>query len=70
MEHVNLSKLAVSLGDCDTLVEIPIVMTHKGYSQSILESMGIKENLIRMSIGLEDPDDIIADISKGLAVIQ
>ena len=70
VEHVNLSKLAVSLGDCDTLVEIPIVMTHKGYSQSILESMGIKENLIRMSIGLEDPDDIIADISKGLAVIQ
>ncbi|CAC9933552.1 O-acetylhomoserine aminocarboxypropyltransferase [Aedoeadaptatus coxii] len=70
VEHVNLSKLAVSLGDCDTLVEIPIVMTHKGYSQSILESMGIKENLIRMSIGLEDPDDIIADISKGLAAIQ
>lgn len=70
VEHVNLSKLAVSLGDCDTLVEIPIVMTHKGYSQSVLDNMGIKENLIRMSIGLEDSEDIIADISKGLEAIR
>lgn len=70
VEHVNLSKLAVSLGDCDTLVEVPIVMTHKGYSESVLDSMGIKENLIRMSVGLEDSDDIIADISKGLEAIR
>lgn len=70
VEHVNLSKLAVSLGDCDTLVEVPVVMTHKGYSQSVLDSMGIKENLIRMSIGLEDSDDIINDISEGLAAIR
>ncbi len=70
VEHVKLAKLAVSLGDCDTLVELPIVMTHKGYSQDVLDSMGIKENLIRMSIGLEDPEDIIDDISLGLDAIK
>lgn len=70
VEHVKLAKLAVSLGDCDTLVELPVVMTHKGYSQEVLDSMGIKENLIRMSIGLEDPEDIIEDISRGLDAIK
>lgn len=70
VEQVRLAKLAVSLGDCDTLVELPTVMTHKGYSQDVLDSMGIKENLIRMSIGLEDPEDIIDDISRGLDAIK
>lgn len=70
VEHVKLAKLAVSLGDCDTLVELPVVMTHKGYSQDVLDSMGIKENLIRMSIGLEDSEDIIDDISRGLDAIK
>ncbi|WP_077075637.1 trans-sulfuration enzyme family protein [Aedoeadaptatus urinae] len=70
VEHVKLAKLAVSLGDCDTLVELPIVMTHKGYAQDVLDSMGIKENLIRMSIGLEDSEDIIDDISRGLDAIK
>lgn len=70
VEQVKLAKLAVSLGDCDTLVELPIVMTHKGYSQDVLDSMGIKENLIRISIGLEDPEDIIDDISRGLDAIK
>ena len=70
VEQVKLAKLAVSLGDCDTLVELPVVMTHKGYSQDVLDSMGIKENLIRMSIGLEDSEDIIDDISRGLDAIK
>ena len=70
VEQVKLAKLAVSLGDCDTLVELPVVMTHKGYSQDVLDSMGIKENLIRISIGLEDPEDIIDDISRGLDAIK
>lgn len=70
VEQVKLAKLAVSLGDCDTLVELPVVMTHKGYSQDVLDSMGIKENLIRMSVGLEDPEDIIDDISRGLDAIK
>ncbi|MDY3051926.1 MAG: methionine gamma-lyase [Ndongobacter sp.] len=69
MDSVKLCTLAVSLGDCETLIEHPASMTHSTYSPEELKAVGIKENLIRLSVGLEDAKDIIADLDQALALI-
>jgi methionine-gamma-lyase len=61
-----MAKIAVSLGDCETLVQLPAAMTHRGYSREDLETFGISEDLIRISVGIEHIDDIIEDISQAL----
>jgi methionine-gamma-lyase len=66
MNGLDLIRIAVSLGDCDSLVEQPSVMSHRSYSAEQLESLGIPEGLIRLSVGLEHVDDLIADLEKGL----
>lgn len=70
MDCVKLCTLAVSLGDCETLIEHPASMTHSTYTQEERLAAGIKENLIRLSVGLEDPDDIIADLDFALECID
>ena len=69
MESLNLCVLAVSVGDTETLVEHPASMTHWYIPKEEREKGGITDGLIRMSVGLEDPDDIIADIEQALAGI-
>lgn len=69
VNNMNLAKLAVSLGDVETLVEHPAAMTHRGYPKEALEQFGFTESLIRLSIGLEDSADIIADLEQALATI-
>nr|WP_072514950.1 methionine gamma-lyase [Ndongobacter massiliensis] len=69
MDSVQLCTLAVSLGDCETLIEHPASMTHSTYTAEERAEAGIKDNLIRLSVGLEDPDDIIADLDQALAQI-
>ncbi|HPX70890.1 MAG TPA: PLP-dependent transferase, partial [Bacillota bacterium] len=59
--------LAVSLGDAETLIEHPASMTHSAYSPEDLEKAGIPAGLIRISAGLENAEDIIADLDKALA---
>jgi len=69
VNSLELITLAVSLGDAETLIEHPASMTHAGYSKEMLEEAGISETLIRISVGLEDADDIIADLEKHLAAV-
>lgn len=69
MDSVGLITLAVSLGDCDSLIEHPASMTHSTYSAEELEEVGITEGLIRLSVGLEDPSDIITDLKLALKKI-
>ncbi len=66
MNNVGLITLAVSLGDCDSLIEHPASMTHSTYSKEDLEAIGISEGLIRLSVGLEDSADLIQDLKQAL----
>ncbi len=59
-----LCTIAVSLGDAETLVEHPASMTHSTYSADELKEAGIPEGLVRLSIGLENTEDIIADLAQ------
>ena len=69
LNSVELCTLAVSLGDCETLIQHPASMTHSTYSREDLKEAGIDEGLVRLSIGLEDPDDIILDLEKALDAV-
>jgi methionine-gamma-lyase len=69
MNSVQFCRLAVSLGDVDTELEHPASMTHWYVPRAEREAAGIADGLVRMSIGLEDPEDIIADLEQALAKI-
>lgn len=64
LDHVKLCALAVSLGDCETLIQHPASMTHSMCSKEEIEAAGFSDRLIRLSVGLEDPEDIIADLQQ------
>ncbi|MBP1924238.1 methionine-gamma-lyase [Sedimentibacter acidaminivorans] len=66
MNNLELCILAVSLGDTETLIQHPASMTHSPYTSEERALCGISEGLVRLSIGLEDPDDIIADLKQAL----
>ena len=63
LEHM---KLAVSLGGIETLIEHPGTMTHSDMTPAEKDHAGITENMIRVSVGLEDPEDLIADLAQAL----
>ena len=69
MNTVSLCILAVSLGDCETLIQHPASMTHATYTPAERKEAGIGEGLIRLSVGLEHPDDIIADLEGALDLV-
>ena len=72
-EFVNSLKLctiAVSLGDAETLIEHPATMTHSTYTPEELAQAGIGESMLRLSVGLEDAEDIIEDLRAGLDGIR
>ncbi len=69
MNNVHLCSLAVSLGDTETLIEHPASMTHSPYTPEERAASDISEGLVRLSIGLEDVEDIIADLEQALAKI-
>jgi len=64
LNKLELCTIAVSLGDAETLVEHPASMTHSTYTPEELKAAGISEGLVRISVGLEDPEDIIADFKS------
>ncbi len=66
MDSVELCKLAVSLGDVDSLIQHPASMTHAGIPAAEREQMGITDGLVRLSVGIEDIDDILADLEQAL----
>jgi methionine-gamma-lyase len=67
MNALKLAHRAVSLGDAETLVQHPASMTHATYSAAERAEHGISDGLIRMSVGLEDTDDILDDLDCALA---
>jgi cystathionine gamma-lyase len=60
--------LAESLGGIESLIEVPAVMTHGGIPKEQRESVGVYDDLVRMSVGIEETDDLIADITQALLV--
>lgn len=69
VNSLSLATIAVSLGDAETLIEHPASMTHSTYTAEELKDAGISEGLIRLSVGLENVEDIIADLDAGFAKI-
>ncbi|NBM54438.1 methionine gamma-lyase [Proteus vulgaris] len=67
LNRLNLFSRAVSLGDCESLAQHPATMTHATYSVEERQRHGISDGLVRLSIGLEDVDDLIADLEQALA---
>lgn len=67
LNRLNLFSRAVSLGDCESLAQHPATMTHATYSAEERQRHGISDGLVRLSIGLEDVDDLIADLEQALA---
>jgi cystathionine gamma-synthase/methionine-gamma-lyase len=58
---------ATSLGDVHSMALYPVMSSHRELSPKHRERMGIRENLVRLSIGIEAPEDIIADLDQALA---
>lgn len=67
MDRLQLISRAVSLGDAETLIQHPASMTHSTYTPEERASHGISDGLIRLSVGLENPGDIINDLEQALA---
>lgn len=66
LNNLKLCSLAVSLGDTETLIQHPASMTHSPYTKEEREAAGITDGLVRLSVGLENVEDIIADLEQGL----
>ena len=61
--------LAPSLGGVDSLVTLPVVTSHAMISADEREKMGVTEQMVRLSVGIENVDDLIADLEQALAVV-
>ncbi|QXE91928.1 aminotransferase class V-fold PLP-dependent enzyme [Geomonas subterranea] len=66
LEGVKLAAFAVSLGGVESILSYPAKMSHAAMPPSEREARGIKDTLVRLSVGLEDPDDLIADMARFL----
>jgi methionine-gamma-lyase len=69
MDHVKMALLAVSLGGIETLIQHPASMTHAKLSAEAKQLAGISDELVRLSVGIEDAADIIADLEQALASV-
>jgi methionine-gamma-lyase len=69
MNHVTLATLAVSLGGVETLIEHPASMTHASLSRDAREAAGFTDGLVRYSVGIEDADDLIADLAQAFEAV-
>ncbi len=69
-ESLHLFTLAPSLGGVDSLVSIPVLTSHAMISPEQRQKMGITEQLIRLSVGIENADDLIADLEQALVVVS
>jgi len=66
MNSVKLCVLAVSLGGIETLIQHPSSMTHSKLSSEAKKQGGISDDLVRLSVGIEEAEDIISDLSQAL----
>lgn len=69
LDALQLVHLAVSLGSTESLIEHPASMTHIGVDPEIRNKLGITDQLVRLSIGVENPDDLIVDLDSALTTI-
>ncbi len=68
LEAVQIFTLAESLGGVESLVAHPATMTHAGMGQEARLAAGIRDNLVRVSVGIEAESDLIADLKQALAI--
>ncbi len=69
LDALTIAKLAVSLGGTETLASAPAAMTHLSVPEARKLALDITDNLVRISIGVEDPDDLIADFEQALEAV-
>ncbi len=69
LERCELFALAESLGGVESLIEHPAIMTHASLPADVRTSLGITDNLVRLSVGIEDVDDLLADLEHALEAI-
>ena len=69
LDALKIAKLAVSLGGTETLASAPAAMTHLSVPDERKQALGITDNLVRISIGVEDADDLIADFENALRAV-
>ena len=69
MNNVQMALLAVSLGGIETLIQHPASMTHSKLSKEAKDKAGISSGLVRLSVGIEEAEDIIADLDQALAKV-
>jgi methionine-gamma-lyase len=70
LNALQVFKLAVSLGGTESLASHPAAMTHSGVPAEVRDRIGVLDTTIRMSVGIEHPDDLIADLTQALAAIE
>jgi len=69
LERVRLCALGESLGGVETLISHPATMTHAGYTQAERDALGIGDGLVRISVGCEDAEDLVADLERALEAV-
>jgi len=68
-EAMKLFALATSLGGVESLVSIPVLTSHAMISHQQREKMGVTEQMVRLSVGIENADDLIADLEHALEAV-
>jgi cystathionine beta-lyase/cystathionine gamma-synthase len=69
LNNVKICSLAESLGGVESLISLPAVMTHASMPKEVRDRVGITDSLVRLSVGIEDVDDIIADLDQALLYV-
>ena len=69
LNHVRICSLAESLGGVETLISHPALMTHASVPVELQQQIGITQGLVRISVGIEDVEDLIADLDQALAKV-
>jgi cystathionine gamma-lyase len=70
LQATRVFALAESLGGVESLIEHPGIMTHASVERELREAMGITDGLIRLSVGIEHEDDLIADLERAFAAAR
>lgn len=69
LNRVKLCSLAESLGGVETLISHPATMTHASMPPEVRKRIGITDGLVRLSVGIEDAEDLVADLNHALEAI-
>jgi cystathionine gamma-lyase len=70
LKAVKIFILAESLGGCESLAEVPALMTHASVAKETRERLGISDGLIRIAVGLEDFEDLKKDLAQALDALK